>query len=216
MSTQSPIVSSTRGPRLVFLCLTLISAALSIGTRYGVVGATVRLRAVGCVAGLVIIALGFFLQRLPARAAQAGSSTKATGDRLIGWALMLAGLAQLALFSLISPEPARLGSLMIEMTLLVAFATGWSWRLIHTWMSKRSTARATGTPDGTTKRERLFSILLLAAYVYIAATACAAFLFESRIGALALWMTALFWMLYTLGSATLADKYNAIAAGSRA
>jgi hypothetical protein len=200
MNEQAPTVRVPKGPRLFFACLALGNTTLSVAKHYGFLEATTKTRATGCAMGLVILGFGFFLQKLHSRATLEGSSSKAAADRLFGRTLMVAGLADAAVFLSGSLEQARLVSLIIGVGVLLALAAVWSWRLRY-------------TPIGPAEHKASERRMLLASCVYISATAGAAFLFGSQpwTGVLASWMIIVFWMLYIAASAALIEQHDRLA-----
>ncbi|HEY6924788.1 MAG TPA: hypothetical protein VI653_15040 [Steroidobacteraceae bacterium] len=198
MSSQAPAVRMPKGPRFVVACLAWGNTILSVARYYGFMAATTQVRVVGCAMGLVILGFGLFLQRLHARATTQDNSSKAAADRLLGRILMVAGFTDVALF-LSGLEQARLVSLIIGVGVLLALAAGWSWRLRNALLG----------PTGQNAREKR---MLLVTSIYTAATACAAFLFDSRTwtGGLASWMIVVFWLLYIASSASAIEQRDAL------
>lgn len=181
---------------MVVTCLAWGNTLLSVARHYGFMGATAQVRVVGCATGLVIFGFGLFLQKLHSPGAPAEDASKAAADRLLGRILMVTGLADVALF-LSGLEDARLVSLIIGVGVLLALAAGWSWRL--------RTA-----PLGPARQKVREKRMLLVTSIYTGATACAAFLFDSRTwtGGLASWMIVVFWLLYIAGSASALEQRN--------
>ena len=198
MNAPAPAVRVPKGPRLVVTCLAWGNTILSVARHYGFMAATTQVRIVGCATGLVILGFGLFLNKLHRSGASADDASKAAADRLLGRTLMVTGFADVALF-LSGLEDARLLSLIIGVGVLLALAAGWSWRL------RTALFRATRQSS----REKR---MLLVTSIYTAATACAAFLFDSRTwtGGLASWMIVVFWLLYIASSASAIEQRNAL------
>jgi len=188
MNAKAPVFRVPKGPRVIFGVLAWGNTTLSVAKHYGFVEATTKMRLVGRAMGVVILAFGFFLQKLHARSASPDNSPKAAADRLFGRTLIGAGLADVALFASGSLAQARLVSSIIGIGVLLALAAMWSWRLRNKFLE--------------------YKRMLLGAYAYITATACAAFLFDNRtwLGGLAPWMIVVFWLMYIAGSSTAIDQ----------
>jgi hypothetical protein len=180
---------------LGFLGFMAVVAAIAIVKSAGMIDAAVAKRATGLVIGLLIVITGNFVPKMrPLSAPGRDPSRVNASERFAGWTLVFAGIAYIALFAFAPLDRARMLSSTIGIAAMVLIAANWAWLARAVFFPTQPVTPL--SPHAAEKRRLL--IVLLFAFFWILATACAKFLFNDQrwVNELGSWMTVAFCFLY--------------------
>jgi hypothetical protein len=171
-NTRSRSAHSVTTMVLGFLALAAVATALGIGTRYGVVGATLARRGIGTVIGAMFVLTGNFLPKMRPLNPPAGDPASTTAaERVAGLILVLVGIADAALFLFAPLGLARSISSIIGIGAIAVIAANWAWLARVVLFGRRQAADGQTMPQRAPTERRRIMIWLLFAIFYLALTA---------------------------------------------
>jgi hypothetical protein len=152
-------------------------------------------RATGLVIGILVIVTGNFVPKMrPLYAPGRDPGRVNASERFAGWTLVLAGIGFIALFSFAPLDEARMLSSAIGLCAMVLIAVNWAWLARAVFFPPQPVTPLSGQ---AAERRRLL-IILLFAFFWILATACAKYPLDDQrwVNELGSWMTVGFCFLY--------------------
>src|ERR1700728_3761365 len=201
MNTRSRRAQSVTTMVLGFLALAAIATALGVGTRYGVVDATLARRGIGTVIGAMFVLTGNFLPKMRPLNPPVGDPASTTAaERVAGLILVLVGVADAALFLFARLDLARSISSIIGIGAIAVIAANWAWLARGLLFGGPRTPDGATTPQRAPTQRRRIMIWLLFAIFYLALTACVkVFVTDpAASGKVGTWMLLPFCVLYSL------------------
>jgi len=134
--STSPVKTMVLG----FLALTALALAFGLGARYGAVDATLAQRAIGTVTGAMFVVAGNFLPKMrPLNTPGGDPARTSAAERTAGWILVVAGVANIALFLLARLPMAREISSLIGIAAITVIAANWLWVAGGVLLARRRT-----------------------------------------------------------------------------
>jgi hypothetical protein len=209
MNTRSRNAQNVTRMVLGFLALAAAATAFGLGTRYGVIDASLARRGVGTVVGAMFVLTGNFLPKMrPLNTPGGDPATTTAAERVAGWILVLVGVADVALFLFARLDLARSISSIIGIGAIAVIAVNWAWLARTLLFGRRQTADGPATPQRAPTERRRIMIWLLFAIFYLALTACVkAFVSDpassDKVGT---WLLVTFCILFSLTSYQLSPR----------
>ncbi len=201
MNTRSRSAQSVTTMVLGFLALAAVATALGLGTRFGVLDATLSRRGIGVVIGAMFVLTGNFLPKMrPLNTPGGDAASMTTAERVAGWILVLVGIADVGLFLFAPLDAARSISSIIGIGAIAVIAANWAWLARGLLFGGRHMTDAPTTPHRASTQRRRVMIWLLFAIFYLSATACVkAFVSDPALSdKVGTWMLLAFGVLYSL------------------
>jgi len=200
MTTQTIYTRPLKTVVFGFLGFTLAAAVLAFAQRVGVLEPAAVKRGLGLLIGVMVIVTGNYLPKTrPLNAPgvnPAGVAIEA--ERFAGWTLVLVGIVYVALFALAPLDQARRVSSMLGIAAMVLIVTGWRPLIRGALFGGQASPDETPADRERAAKKRRLIVLLLFAFFYAFATACAVFLLRDRhqIEEIGWWMSLGFWLVY--------------------
>ncbi len=180
MKMQSFLDRPAKRAVYAFMGLMVVAVALAIATKTGVIDSVFEARLQGVLIGVMVIVMGNLLPKLRPLNAHGGEPAAVTAaERLAGWLLVLAGIAQTAFFLFAPLEQARPISSLIGIGAIVIVAVSWT-RLAILALKRRDTRSSGHVPAKRAAEQRQVVAWLMFAFFYVFATACLTFLFKDQ------------------------------------
>jgi hypothetical protein len=201
MNTRSRSAQSVTTMVLGFLALAAVATALGLGTRFGVVDATLARRGIGTVIGAMFVLTGNFLPKMrPLNPPVADPTSTTAAERVAGWILVLVGIADAALFLFARLDLARSISSIIGIGAIAVIAANWAWLARGLLFGGPRTPDGATTPQRAPTQRRRVMIWLLFAIFYLALTACVKMFVSDPASSdkVGTWMLLTFGVLYSL------------------
>jgi hypothetical protein len=176
MNTQAPSIRPICSAVAGFLGVILVAIAIGLADKLGVIDTVVAKRAIGFSIGLMLVVIGNSLPKLRPLHSSATKSNAAPGERLSGWALVLAGSAWFALFAFAPLNQARYVAALIGIGAVTLIAVNWTWLARRSLFGVRSENEGTAIADSAPGGPRRIIAYLLFAFFFVVITACVKFL----------------------------------------
>jgi hypothetical protein len=164
-----------------FLVLMGVCSGLAAAGKLGLIEATLAQRAVGALIGLMVVIVGNAVPKLRPLSAPSPTPRSALGtERFAGWVLVVAGLAQVALFLLAPLGTARVSSGAVGGVALLAIAVNWVMLGLRGRLrSEPESELAAEAGPGAIGRARL-KLWLFVGFLYVLLTSITAVLFNEK------------------------------------
>jgi len=197
MNIQAPSVRPICSAVVGFLGVTLLTMAIGLADKMGVIDAEVAKRAIGLAIGLMVVVVGNSLPKLRPLHSNGAKAYSTASERLSGWALVLAGSAWIALFAFAPLNLARYVAAVIGIGAVTLIAVLWTRLVRRTLFGIRPNER-TAIPGAMSAGPRRMIGYLLFAFFFVVITACVKFLIVEKHLAdhVASWMLFFFGVLY--------------------
>lgn len=191
--SMRPVCSAVGG----FLGITLIALAFGLADSMRVIDTVIAKRAIGSAIGLMMVVIGNSLPKLRPSHCRRAKASSAAGERLSGWAFVLAGSAWIALFTFAPLNQARYVAALVGIGAVMMIAVKWKWFARRTFFGVRTENEGNAIPGAPAGRRRIIGYLLFAFFIVVI-TACVKFLIvEKQIAdQVTSWMLVVFCMLY--------------------
>ena len=195
ITTEKVFTRPVKTAVLSFLGFSAVVAAIAGAKAAGVIDDEIAKRATGLVIGILVIVTGNFIPKMrPLYAPGRDPRRVHASERFAGWTLVLAGIGYIGSFSFARLDEARVLASTIGICAMVLIAVNWAWLGRAVFFPPQPV-----TPlNGQAAERRRLIIVLLFAFFWILATACAKYLVNDQrwVNELGSWMTVGFCFLY--------------------
>jgi hypothetical protein len=180
MNIEAPSIRPICTAVVGFLGVTLLTMAIGLADKMGVIDSELAKRAIGFAIGLMLVVVGNSLPKLrPLHGSRAKANSTAS-ERLSGWALVLAGSFWILLFAFAPLNLARYVAAVIGIGAVTLLAVNWTWLARRTFFGNRTENEETAIPFAISAGPRRMIGYLLFAFFFVVTTACVKFLIVEK------------------------------------